>query len=167
MTISMIAAAGENNALGKEGKLLWHLPKDLKRFKRLTLGHPVIMGRKTFETLPNPLPGRTNIIVTRQKNYHAKDCIVVHSIEKAIEEASTHAGTSEICIVGGGEIYKLGLSYANKIELTRVHHKFDDGDAFFPEIDPKQWELIQEDFHPADDKNEYDFTHLTYLKKQL
>lgn len=164
MTISMIAAAGENNTLGKDGKLLWHLPNDLKRFKRLTLGHPVIMGRKTFETLPNPLPRRTNIIVTRQKDYKADGCIVVHTIEEALKAGKEIKDNDEICIVGGGEIYKLGLPYANRIELTRIHHSFDGGDAFFPEIDYKDWELSHEEFHAADDKNEYDFTYLTYIK---
>lgn len=165
MIISMIAAAGENDTLGKKGKLLWHLPNDLKRFKRLTLGHPIIMGRKTFETLPHPLPKRTNIVVTRQEDYKAKGCIVTHSIKEAIEEARKIKGNNEICIVGGGEIYRLGLPYANKIELTRVHHNFFGGDAFFPEIDEAQWELISEEKHTIDEHHQYPFTYLTYLKK--
>lgn len=165
MTISMIAAAGENNTLGKDGKLLWHLPNDLKRFKRLTLGHPVIMGRKTFETLPHPLPGRTNIIITRQKGYQKEGCVVVDSIEKALEAARKIKGNNEICIVGGGQIYELALPLANKIELTRIHHKFEGGDAFFPEIKQEDWLLINEEHHPANDQNVYSFTYLTYIKK--
>ncbi len=161
----MIAAAGENNTLGKDGKLLWHLPNDLKRFKRLTIGHPVIMGRKTFETLPHALPGRTNIIVTRQKGYRAAECIVVDSIEKALEAARKIKENDEICIVGGGQIYELALPLANKIELTRIHHKFEGGDAFFPEIKPEDWQLVKEEHHPANDQNTYSFTYLTYLKK--
>lgn len=161
----MVAAAGLNNTLGKEGKLLWRLPNDLKRFKKITWGHPVIMGRKTFETLPEPLPGRTNIIITRQKDYRAEGCLVVQSMEEALQKAKEAPGSEEICIVGGGEIYKLGLEFANKIELTRIHHGFEGGDAFFPAFDPKEWTLYSEIYHATDKRHKYPFTYLTYLKK--
>lgn len=163
--ISMIAAIGENNSLGKEGKLLWRLPHDLKRFKKLTLGHPVIMGRKTFETLPTPLPGRTNIIVTRQKDFSAEGCQVAHSLEEAIKLAKNADGSEEICIVGGGEIYTLGLKVADKMELTRVHEHFKDADAFFPEFDLKTWKLESEIFRSKDKKHPHNFSYLTYIRK--
>lgn len=163
--ISMIAAAGEDNALGRKGKLLWHLPQDMKRFRRITMGHPVILGRKTFETLPCPLPGRTNIIVTRQSDYKTDGCIVVNSFEKALEKAKSADGNEKICIVGGGEIYKLGLAHANHLELTRVHHKFEGGDAFFPEFDTKNWELAQEIYHAPDNRHKYSFSYQTFVKK--
>lgn len=162
--ISMVAAAGECNTLGKEGKLLWNLPHDLQHFKRLTLGHPVIMGRKTFETLDAPLPKRTNIIVTRQKDYKAEGAIVTHTLEDAIKLAKEAEGSDEICIVGGGEIYKLGLAYADKIELTRIHHQFEGGDAFFPNFDLMEWRLIKREFHPADERHQYSFTYQTFVR---
>lgn len=165
MTISMVAAVDQNNSLGKEGKLLWHLPHDMRRFKKLTSGHPVIMGRKTFETLPNPLKNRTNIILTRDKNYQAENCTIVHSMKGAIEAAKSAEGSEEICIVGGGEIYKQGMDIADKIELTLVHHKFDGADAFFPELDYSKWELLTDRFHAEDKFHKYAFTYLTYLKK--
>src|SRR5690625_2384575 len=165
MIISMVAAAGENNALGKDGKLLWHLPHDIKRFKKITMGNPVIMGRKTFETLPNPLPGRKNIIITKNKDYKAENCIIAHNLEEAIEKAKEVAQGNEICIVGGGEIYKQGLPFSNKIELTRIHHNFNDGDAFFPELDYKNWNLQSDFYHAKDIKHKYAFSYLTFVKK--
>lgn len=163
--ISMIAAAGENNTLGKEGDLLWHLPDDFKRFKKLTSGHPIIMGRKTFDTFPKLLPDRTHIIITRQKDFEAEGCIVVNSMEKALEHAKKAKGHEEIWIIGGGEIYALGLPIADKIELTRIHHKFEGGDAFFPEFDLKNWDLVAEHQHPTDEKHKQSFTYLTYRRK--
>lgn len=165
MTITMVAAVDQNNSLGKEGKLLWHLPHDMRRFKKLTTGHPIIMGRKTFETLPNPLKNRTNIILTRDENYEAKDCIVVHNMKAALEAAKSAEGNEEICIVGGGEIYKLGMDYADKIELTLVHHKFEEADAFFPELDYSKWALLTDRYHTTDNFHQYDFTYFTYLRK--
>ncbi len=163
--ISMIAAAGENNTLGKDSDLLWHLPDDFKRFKELTIGHPIVMGRKTFDTFPKLLPQRTHIIVTRQKDYRAEGCRVGHSVEEGIELAKEAPGNEEICIIGGGEIYKQALVYADKIELTRIHHKFEGGDAFFPEFDLDEWDLVKEVYHPKDERHQYDFTYLTYKRK--
>ena len=133
----MIAAAAENRALGKDNQLVWHLPNDFKRFKSLTTGHYIIMGRKTFESFPKPLPNRTHVIITRQKGYEAEGCIVVNSIEKAIEICPKN---EESFIIGGGEIYNLSLPFADKIELTVVHHTFE-ADAFFPEINKNEWEI--------------------------
>lgn len=159
--ITMIAAAAENNALGKDQDLVWHLPDDFKRFKKLTTGHHIIMGRKTFETFPEPLPNRTHIVITRKDNYLKKDATVVSSLEKALEFAKND---EQPFIIGGGEIYKLGMEVADKIELTRVHGTFD-ADTFFPEIDEEKWKLVAEEFHPKDEKHDYAFTYLTYVKK--
>ena len=163
-TITMIAAASENNAIGKDNDLLWHLPHDFKRFKQLTTGHPIIMGRKTFESFPNTLPNRTHIIITRDKSYRTEfpDCVVVHSLEEAFDSLEE---SEESFIIGGGDIYSLAMPYADVIELTRVHHTFIEADAFFPEIKEKEWELVREEIHPKDDKHAYDFTYLTYHRK--
>jgi dihydrofolate reductase len=163
--ITLIAAAAENNALGKNNELVWHLPDDFKRFKQLTSGHFIIMGRKTFESFPKPLPNRTHIIITRQKNYtnlvDSSCCIVVESMEEAIAKTNSE---EENYVIGGGEIYNLALPFADKIELTRVHANFD-ADAFFPEIDSEEWNLINEEFHPKDEKHNFDFTFQTFIKK--
>ena len=159
--ITLIAAAGTNNELGKDNDLLWHLPDDFKRFKTLTSGHYIIMGRKTFESFPKPLPNRTHVIITRSKNYTAQDgCIVVNSIEKAIEACPKNV---TIYVIGGGEIYKQSIHLADCIELTRVHSTFE-ADAFFPEIDLKEWKLAESVFHDKDEKHQFSFTFETYLK---
>lgn len=159
--ITLIAAAAENNALGKNNDLIWHLPDDFKRFKAITSGHYIIMGRKTFESFPKPLPNRTHVIITRQKNYNPENCIVVNSLEKAIEICPKD---EDIFVIGGGEIYQQSIAIADKIELTRVHSTFE-ADTFFPEIDTTIWELVQEEFHPKDEKHLFDFSFQTYLKK--
>lgn len=159
--IIMIAAAAENNALGKNNELLWHLPDDFKRFKQLTSHHHIIMGRKTFESFPKPLPNRTHIVITRQENYHPEGCIVVNNLKKALAilPSNEHA-----FIIGGGEIYELGLPFTDKIELTRVHADFE-ADTFFPILDMTIWELETTIFHPKDSNHAYDFTYETYLRK--
>jgi dihydrofolate reductase len=157
----MIAAAAENNALGKNNELVWHLPNDFKRFKNITSGHHIIMGRKTFESFPKPLPNRTHIVITRKKNYNPHGCIIVNSIEKAIEICPKGENSF---IIGGGEIYNLGLPFTDKIELTLVHHTFD-ADAFFPKINLEEWKLINSDFQPKDEKHLFDYTYQTYIRK--
>lgn len=159
--ITLIAAAAENNALGKDNAMLWHLPDDFKRFKSITTGHHIIMGRKTFESFPKPLPNRTHVIITRQKKYAPEGCIVVDSMENAIAACPKD---EDIFIIGGGEIYNLGMPFANTIELTRVHDSFE-ADAFFPEIDRNEWELISEEYHPADEKHKVDFSFQTFARK--
>ena len=159
--ITLIAAAGENNALGKDKDLVWHLPDDFKRFKKLTSGHHIIMGRKTFETFPNLLPNRTHIIITRKKDYQPQGTIVVHSMEEALEAAKDDP---QPYVIGGGEIYQLSWPYADKIELTRVHGEFD-ADTFFPGIDEREWKLISSEEHPKDERHNYAFTYLTYERK--
>ena len=158
----MIAAAAENRALGKDNQLVWHLPNDFKRFKNLTTAHHIIMGRKTFESFPKPLPNRTHIIITRQADYQAEGCIVVDSIEKAIEKCPKG---EDSFIIGGGEIYQLAMPFSDKIELTVVHHTFD-ADAFFPEINLEEWELVSSDLQAKDEKHLYDYTFETYIRKQ-
>lgn len=165
-TVCMIAAAGEDNSLGKDNDLLWHLPDDFKRFKNLTTGHPIIMGRKTYETFPKPLPKRRHIIITRDKNYRTNfdECNVTHSLLEALELCK---GEPLCYIIGGGEIYAQGEKFSNKIELTRVHTTFEDADTFFPNIDLKKWELVAEEYHPIDERHKYAFTYLTYERKEL
>lgn len=158
--IIMIAAAAENNALGKNNDLLWHLPDDFKRFKQLTTGHHIIMGRKTFESFPKPLPNRTHIIVTKQKDYKPEGCLIANSIEEAIQMVPAD---EDVFVIGGGEIYNLAMPYADKIELTRVHDSFE-ADTFFPAID-SDWELKASSFHPKDEKHRFDFTYETFLKR--
>ncbi len=159
--IIMIAAAAENNALGKNNELVWHLPNDFKRFKSLTTGHYIIMGRKTFESFPKPLPNRTHIVISRQADYKPAGCIVVKSILEALAICPKN---EDSFIIGGGEIYKLALQYSDKIELTRVHHNFE-ADAFFPEINPEEWELTHSQFNSKDDNHIFDYTYQTYTKK--
>lgn len=164
--ITMIAAAAENNALGKNNELIWHLPDDFKRFKQITTGHHIIMGRKTFESFPKPLPNRTHVIITRQESYIecvGDNCIVVRSMEEAIAVCPQE---KDIFIIGGGEIYELGIKIAHKIELTRVHEHFE-ADAFFPEISHELWELVEKDFRKNDEKHKHDFTFQTFVRKGL
>lgn len=158
---TMIAAAAENNALGKDNKIIWHLPDDYKRFKAITSGHYIIMGRKTFESLQKPLPNRTHIVISRQEDYNPEGCTVVKTIEEALAACPAN---EDRFIIGGGEIYNLALPEANKIELTRVHHSFE-ADTFFPEIDLKDWELVQSELHPTDERHQYEFTYETYIRK--
>lgn len=160
--IIAIAAIGMNNELGKDNQLIWHLPNDFKRFKTLTTGHYIIMGRKTFESFPKPLPNRTHVIITRQKNYTAENCIVVDSLKKAIAVCPKD---EDVYVIGGGEIYKQSIEHIDKLEITRVYHSFE-ADTFFPEIDTAKWELVSEEFHPKDEKHAYDFCFQTYVSKQ-
>lgn len=158
--ITLIAAASENNALGKDNNLLWHLPDDFKRFKQLTTGHHIVMGRKTWESFPKPLPNRTHIVITRNKEYSATGAIIVHTLEDALIYTKDEAHTY---IIGGGEIYALALDVATHIQLTRVHNEFE-ADAFFPEIDTQIWELKESVFHDKDDRHKYAFTFEIYKR---
>jgi len=141
--VSAIAALGKDNAIGKDNRLLWRIPHDLARFNRLTVPHPIIMGRKTYESIGKPLPGRTNIVVTRNKNFSADGCIVVHSVDKAIERAE-EVDAEEIFIIGGGEIYKQALPRTDKLYLTLIDG-VKDGDAFFPEYKDFTKETFREE----------------------
>ncbi|MFI0428504.1 dihydrofolate reductase [Mariniflexile sp. HMF6888] len=159
--LTIIVAAAENDAIGKHNKLIWHISDDLKRFKNLTSGHHIIMGRKTFESFPNPLPNRTHVVITRNSNYKVPEGVVlVHTLEEAIKVS---ANDPQPYVIGGGEIYKQAILVADKIELTRVHESFP-ADTFFPEIDATIWKKTNSVFHKKDDKNEFDFTFLTYVR---
>ena len=160
--LTIIAAVAKNNALGKNNDLIWHLPADLKRFKKVTFGHHVIMGRKTFESLGKPLPNRTTIIISRNKDYQVEGCIVVNSLEEAIQAAKED---SNPFILGGGEIYKQALKYADILDLTLVHHSFEDADTFFPLFDTNLWEEISRQDFKADEKHKFDYSFVTYKKK--
>jgi dihydrofolate reductase len=160
--IILIAAISKNNEIGKNNQLLWHLPNDFKRFKTLTTGHYIIMGRKTFESFPKPLPNRTHIIISRQKNYAVENCIVVSSLEEAIKVCPKN---EDIYIIGGGEIYKQSIDFADKLEITVVDHNFE-ADTFFPEIDENKWKVDFEEFHPKDERHLDDFTFLTYILRK-
>ena len=158
----LVAAAAENDALGKDNELLWHLPDDFKHFKSLTSHHYIIMGRKTFESFKAPLPNRKHVIITRQSDYVVPEgCVVVHSLEQALKLTS---GQEEVFVIGVGEIYELALPYADKIELTRVHHSFE-ADAFFPKLKEEEWELLSELKHDIDEKHAYSFTFQTFVRR--
>lgn len=157
--ISIIVAVDENNAIGKNNQLLWHLPADMKIFKEKTTGHCVITGRKNYESIPEkfrPLPNRTNIVITRQKDYSAPGALVVHSLQQAIEKAMT-TGDNEIFIIGGGEIYAQSIPLADKIYLTKVHATFE-ADTFFPKLNMNEWQITLSKYFNADEKNKYSFT---------
>lgn len=154
--ISLIVAAAENNAIGKDNQLLWHLPNDLKFFKNTTWGGVVIMGRKTFESVNKPLPGRVNIVITRQKNWQAENVLTAESIVAAIQIA-TEEGFKEIFIIGGGEIYKESMSMSSRIYLTRVHTNVE-GDTFFPEINEQEWKMISSNKFYSDEKHAFDYS---------
>lgn len=162
----MIAAVAENRVIGKDNDLVWRLPDDMKFFMQKTTDHHVIMGRKNFESLPpkfSPLPNRTNIVVTRQKDLKIEGTTVVNSIVEALSLAKQN-GEKEAFIIGGGEIYKLGLGIADTMYLTEIKHSFD-GDAFFPEYDSSQWEEEERINHPIDEKHKYEFDFVTYVRK--
>ncbi len=159
--LTIIAAVSINNIIGNKNKLIWKLSNDLKRFKNLTTNHSVIMGRKTFESLPNPLPDRNNIVITRDTNYSKPNIQVCSSIEDAINLTKTD---TQPFIIGGGEIYTQTINIVDRIELTRVHEEFD-GDAYFPEIPLDIFELINEENYNSDLENEFDYSYLTYKKR--
>jgi dihydrofolate reductase len=161
--LSLIVAASTNNAIGKNGQLLWSLPNDMKFFKDTTWGMTVIMGRKTFEALNKILPGRTNIVVTKQPDWKAENVWVAKDIDDAVQQAET-TNCKEIFIIGGGEIYKQSMNIADRIYMTRVHAILE-GDTFFPEIDESKWELkTNVDFQP-DEKHAYAYSFQTWEKK--
>ena len=160
MIISHIVAAGEDNEIGKSNQLLWHLPNDLKFFKNTTWGMPIVMGRKTYESIAGePLPGRLNIILTQQKDFDPKHekALVVNSFEDAIRKAS-ESDVKELFVAGGGEIYRNTLAVANRIYMTRVHDYFPDAEIFYPEIRNSEWKKIKELYFQKDEKHKYSYT---------
>jgi dihydrofolate reductase len=156
--ISIIVAAAENDVIGAGGELPWKLSDDLKRFKAVTMGKPIVMGRKTWESIGRPLPGRQNIVITRQPGYEATGCDVVATPEDAI----TMAGDAdEIMVIGGSEVYDLFLPIADRVYLTRVHANIE-GDAFFAALDEGEWRLVSDEPHAADERNEFDVSFRLY-----
>jgi len=156
--ISIIVAASTNNVIGAAGDLPWRLSDDLKRFKTITMGKPIVMGRKTWDSIGHPLPGRQNIVISRQANFVAEGCEVVASTDEAI--AAT-GGADEVMVIGGSQVYSLFLPAAERLYLTRVHAEVA-GDAFFPDIDELEWRLVDDESHSADDRNAFDFSFRTY-----
>ena len=187
MIISLIAAVSENNVIGKNNTLPWHLPADMKYFRDTTMGHCVIMGRKNYDSIPlkfRPLDGRTNIVVTRQKSFQADGCIVVNSVEEALKKAKAPPppeggntggalsgfppsgglrGASEVFIIGGADIYRQTIGIADKVYYTKIHHTFE-GDAFFPKIDSRKWKMTSEKVVNPDEKNKFSFSFCVYEK---
>ena len=167
MKISLIAAVAENGVIGVDNKLPWHLPGDLKYFKSTTMGKPMIMGRKTFESLGKPLPGRPHIIITRDQNYnldHFQNCYVVHSIEEIIktsEELAQESTFDELVVIGGAEIYALMLPMVERLYLTEVHACVE-GDTNFPDYDKSQWSEIKRDTFKSSGTNPYDFSFVIF-----
>ena len=157
--ISLIVAASTNNVIGAKGDLPWRLSADLKRFKALTMGKPIVMGRKTYESIGRPLPGRQNIVITRQDNYAPEGCTVVQSVEGAIAAANA----PEIMIIGGGHIYEAFMPMAERIYLTRVDADID-GDTYFPEISGDQWQEVARQEQAADADNDYDVVFMEYAR---
>lgn len=157
MIISLVVAAAENNAIGSDNRLLWCLPNDMRFFKNTTWAMPVVMGRKTFESLSGkPLRGRLNIVITRQQGWTAKEVIVVHSLEEAIAVAAA-ADYKELFVIGGGEIYKAAIEIAHRVYLTRVYTTIA-GDTFFPVMDENRWKLVFDDRYEADIKHAYAYS---------
>lgn len=158
-TLSAIVAMGKNGVIGKKNQLPWHLPADLKHFKTITTGHPIVMGRKTYESIGKPLPNRTNLIMS-QNAFQAEGCITVNSIKDTLQQP-TVLNSDEIFIIGGAHIYQLWMPYLERIYLTLVHHEFA-GDAFFPELNPHDWQEITRESHQPDENNAYayDFIQL-------
>lgn len=162
MPLTIIVAMSENRVIGRDGDLPWRLPEDLKRFKRLTTGHHVIMGRKTYETLGRPLPNRTNIVITRRKDFTAAgDILIAHSLEEALGLSESD---DEPFVLGGGEIYTLALPQADRLELTVVHATIP-GDTYFPVYDENAWTLVADDRHEADGNHEYAFSFQTFQRE--
>ncbi len=159
--LTIIAAIANNNALGKDNQLIWHLSADLKRFKKRTTGHHIIMGRKTFESIGKPLPNRTTIIITRNKDYKHKGCLVASSLKNAIKMAKNDQSPY---IIGGAQIYKEAIEIADKLDITYVHHDFE-ADVFFPKIDLNIWQEISRENFKADEKNKYNYSFVSYLRK--
>jgi len=158
----IMAAIAQNNVIGKNNDLIWHLPADLRFFKQTTRGHTLIMGRKTFESLANPLPHRDSWVVSRNKSYSADGITTFQSINDALS-AAEEKGLETVFILGGGEIYRQSMAIADKLIITEVHESFE-GDTFFPEIDKSIWKEVSREKHKADEKNKYDFDFVEYLK---
>ena len=157
---SIIVAVSENNVIGNDNKLIWHLPADLAYFKKVTMSKTIVMGRKTFESIGRPLPGRKNVVITRSHQFSHENVTVLQNPQSLLVQKTAE----ELVIIGGAEIYRIFLPLADKIYFTRVHHNFQ-GDAFFPEINRDEWIKKSEEFHSRDEKNAYDYSFIVYERK--
>jgi len=167
MIVSAIVAVAENGAIGRDNQLPWHLPEDLKFFKRTTMGKPVLMGRKTYDSLGKPLPGRLNIVVSNNKHLQLPDGVLLyHDLQKALERLEEEA-TDEVFIIGGGKIFAETIHLLDQLYITKVHTDIADANAFFPHIDHSQWKLVWEEEHLADEKHAYPFTFQHYKRVEL
>lgn len=158
--ISMIVAMDRNRVIGNDNRIPWHLPADLAYFKKITMGHPVIMGRKTFESIGKPLPGRENVILTQNKDYQSEGCIILHSIAEVLD----FCGGKDVFIIGGAQIYQTLFHYSERLYITFIEANFT-GDSVFPEIDPRKWDLISKTPGERNEKNPYEFYFLIYERK--
>jgi dihydrofolate reductase len=161
MILSLIAAVSKNNIIGNDNKLIWHLPADLAHFKKITSGHSIIMGRKTYESIGRPLPNRRNIIVTRQEFFSVEGCEIMGSLQEAVDSCLNE---EEVFIIGGGDIFTQVLHAADKIYLTRIYKDFE-GDAKFPELNFSEWKLMKYMRHHADEKNPYEYSFSEYIRQ--
>ncbi|WP_027409773.1 type 3 dihydrofolate reductase [Anoxybacteroides tepidamans] len=161
--ISLIVAMDQNRIIGKDNKLPWHLPADLAYFKRVTMGHPIVMGRKTFESIGRPLPGRDNIVLTRNRSFQPEGCIVIHSIDDIQKMAAER--NDEIFVIGGAELFEAVLPVADRLYITKIEAQFP-GDTFFPPFQEADWCLVSSEKGPKDEKNPYDYAFLVYERKR-
>ena len=160
MKLSLIVAVSDNGVIGHEGELPWHLFSDLRRFKRLTMGHPILMGRKTYESIGRLLPGRTTIVMTRQADYELTGGLVAHDLGQAIQIADQD---EEVFVIGGGEVFRQALPIADKLYVTRVHAEVE-GDVLFPDVDWNQWQLAEQQRFVTDERNDYESTYCVYFR---
>ena len=158
--VSIIVATDDRNGIGRDGRLPWHLPEDLRRFKRITMGKPIVMGRRTWESIGRPLPGRHNIVISRQPGLVAPGITPVGSLDDALHAAGD---VPEVCVIGGAEIFRLALPLAQEIHLTRVHALVD-ADTFFPPLDPAEWEEIGREDHPADEHHSHPYSFIKLVR---
>ena len=163
MRINIIAAVDRDRAIGKENKLLYWLPNDLRRFKQLTTGHTIVMGRKTFESLPHALPNRTNVVLSSQPKERFPGCEVYTSLPEALAQCQAE---EEVFIIGGGQVYQQAIQLADRLYITRIHHLFDTANIFFPAFDATEWDEVEREEHEADEKNPYPYTYINYRRKR-
>jgi dihydrofolate reductase len=157
--ITLVVALGRNREIGKDNQLLWHMPKDLQHFKDITSGHPIVMGRKTYESIGKPLPNRTNIVVSRKQNWFEEGILIVGSLKEALKFAKKI--DDEVMVIGGADIFKQTIEVADKLQVTLVDESFE-ADTFFPVINEKDWALVAEEKHEKDEKNSFNFSFQTY-----
>ena len=160
--IAFVVAVAENGVIGRDNQLIWHLPADLRHFKELTLGHPIVMGRRTFESIGRPLPKRTNIVVTRHPEWQAEGCTIAYSVPLALELA--RQSDEQVFVIGGAEIYRQAIAAADTIYMTEVHHSFE-GDVFFPEINHSEWRETTRKRHEPDEKHAYAYSFVTLQRR--